>query len=280
MAKRWSGAIVALLVLLAAACKDGGQGAAPLPSMTVAETATAASPLPTATPRVTHIVAISAGHGGPENVGAVHRNAEGEVDLVEKDLNLDVARRLDELLRAAGYGTVLIRGGDYTLATTVPGDFAATVRGESQERADIANAAGADIILAIHFNGGEPEQAGTAVFYDPDRAFGDESRMLATSIYDALIDTFLRLGYDAPQNGVLNDSMTAAAELTGTGHTFLLGESPGFRTTQMPGMIGEALFVTNDAEAALLRRDDVRQAIAQGYKDGIDAYFAWLSAQP
>ncbi len=238
--------------------------------------ATAETPQPR-----TYTVAISAGHGGPDNVGAVHKNAQGEVDLVEKDLNLDVARRLDLLLRAGGYRTVMIRDDDYGLTPAVPGDFAATTRNESQARADKANAAGADIILAIHHNGSnDARQAGTSVYYNPDRSFGAASGVLATDIYNEIIARLRDGGYESPPRGVLSDSATAAAALTGEGHTFLLGDVPGFRPTNMPGMIGEALFVSNDTEAAVLQRDETRQAIAQGYKDGIDRYFAWLRMQP
>ena len=270
--------MLTILVLLSAACGDGGGSSrGPEPSQHVSFLATATpTPTPTAQARV-RTVAISAGHGGPGNVGAVHQNAQGQTDLVEKDLNLDVARRLDAQLRAAGYRTVLIRDGDYSLAPAVPGDFAATVRAESQARADVANEAGADIILAIHFNGSDdPTQSGTEVYYNPDRSFGESSRVLASSIYDAIVARLRELGYDTRQRGVMDDGGTAAAALTGEGHTFLLGETPGFRSTQMPGMIGEALFVSNDTEALLLQRDEVRQAIAQAYKDGIDTYFAWL----
>jgi N-acetylmuramoyl-L-alanine amidase len=268
---------LAALLVLGAGCGGGSErGAEPSPSTTPTATA-APTEVATAQPHP-YAVAISAGHGGPDNIGAVHKDAQGQVDLVEKDLNLDVARRLGQLLRSDGYRTVLIRDGDYSLAATVAGDFAQTVRNESQARADKANAAGADIILAIHFNGGDPSQSGTAVYYDPDRSFGEESKVLATSIYDAIIARLHAIGYETQPRGVLNDSATAAGALA-RGHTFLLGESPGFRPTQMPGMIGEGLFVTNDTEAALLQRDDVRQEIAQAYKDGIDQYFSWLSAQ-
>ncbi len=77
----------------------------------------------------------------------------------------------------------------------------------------------------------------------------------------------------------MNDTQTAAAALTGQGHTFLLGESPGFRVTTMPGMIGEALFLTNEQDAELLRSDNVRQAIAEAYKTGIERYFTWLTSR-
>lgn len=257
--------------VIAAAC--GREGTAP-----TATPAPTARPASIATPPPGHIVAISAGHGGPGNSGAVHTNAAGEADLIEKDLTLDVARRLDALLRADGYRTVLIRDCDCALSTPVPGDLAESVRRESQARTDVANAAGAEALVLIHFNGSDdPAQAGTSVYYDANRPFGERSGQLATYIYEAVLARLHDLGYDARPGGVLSDGLTAAAALTGTGHTYTLGEAPGFRASLMPGMIGEALFITNDAEAALLLREDVRQAIAQAYKDGLDHYFAGLT---
>src|SRR5437868_1445210 len=48
--------------------------------------ATSDRPLTTPEPASSqpHAVAISAGHGGPHNVGAVHKDAQGNADLVEK----------------------------------------------------------------------------------------------------------------------------------------------------------------------------------------------------
>ena len=263
---------VALLVLataLLAACGGGARTAA-VPSLQPTSVTTQA----TSPARTPFVVAISAGHGGPQNVGAVHTNTEGAVDLVEKDLNLDVARRLDALLRADGYRTILIRDGDYSLAPPVP-DFNESVRLESQARADIANAAGADIILALHFNGSDDAaQSGTEVYYNPDRAFGDRSRMLATFVDESLLAGIRALGYDTRDRGIMNDASIGAR--FDQAHTFLLGEAAGFRPTEMPGVICEPLFVSNDVEAALLQRDDMRQAIAAAYKAGIDRYVRWL----
>ncbi len=172
---------------------------------------------------------------------------------------------------------MLIRDGDHSLVPNARVETTEGVRLESQARAEVANQANADVVLAIHFNGSDPGQSGTEVYYNPDRSFGEESRVLATSVYDAILAALRSIGYQARARGVMNDSRTAAAALAGQPHTFLLGESPGFRATRMPGMIGEALFVTNDYEAQLLMRDDVRQAIAGAYKTGIENYFAWLS---
>jgi N-acetylmuramoyl-L-alanine amidase len=41
----------------------------------------------------------------------------------------------------------------------------------------------------------------------------------------------------------------------------------------MPSVLVEALFLSNPTEAALLLRDDARDALARGYAQGIIEYF-------
>jgi len=84
-------------------------------------------------------VVIDAGHGGHDS-GAFTRGRRGP-RLLEKDLALDVARRLEGKLRAAGFRTVMTRRDD----TFIPLD----------ERARISNSSNAhrdSIFVAIHFN--------------------------------------------------------------------------------------------------------------------------------
>src|ERR1700730_5781906 len=108
----------------------------------VSSTATGPSATSTTTAK---IIAISAGHGGPHNVGAVQQDAQGRAELVEKDLTLDVARRLNVVLQQRGYRTMMIRDGDYSLSSNDTGELTtASVRAESQARADVANDAHAD----------------------------------------------------------------------------------------------------------------------------------------
>lgn len=82
-------------------------------------------------------VVIDAGHGGHDS-GAFTR---GRPRVLEKDLTLDVARRLEVKLRAAGFRTVMTRRDD----RFIPLD----------ERARISNRCnshGKSIFVAVHFN--------------------------------------------------------------------------------------------------------------------------------
>lgn len=273
-------AIVAIAVLLSG-CSGGGHAeptdvgsrgtAAGSLTSIVADTPTAE----TGSARVLvngRVIAISAGHGGPHNTGAVHHDRAGNVDLVEKDLNLDIARRLDALLRDAGYVTVMLRDGDYSVSPEGGAETPEQIRAESQARADIANEHHADVLVVIHHNGSDdPLVSGTEVYYDPERPFGDKSLKLATAIHDALIRRLRFLPYDVADRGIKDDA--PIGQRYGQPHTYLFGDSPGFRWTTMPAALGEALFVSNDREADLLQRDRVRDAIASAYRDGIEAYF-------
>jgi hypothetical protein len=62
-------------------------------------------------------------------------------------------------------------------------------------------------------------------------------------------------------------------------HSWLLGTNDNFRPSLMPGMIGEALFITNPKDAEQLQKPEIRQTLAEGYKAGIDAYFGWFQRQ-
>lgn len=222
-------------------------------------------------------VAIDPGHGGANYTGAAHRDAAGNVDMLEKDRNLEVALRLDARLRAAGYRTVLTRDGDYSLTRFDPYNYRASQRIEFQARVDKVNQAQADIVVSLHFNGSDdPSASGLEVYYNPDRSFGDKSRMLAISVHDALISAIRSQGYDVKDRGIKND-----AEVGGdpaNPHSYLLGTDANFRASLMPGIIAEPLFLTDDEDAAQLAKPAVRDAIAAAYQSGIDAYFKWLTS--
>ncbi len=218
-----------------------------------------------------YTVAIDAGHGGSQ-FGA------SRYGLIEKDVNMDVAFRLEALLRAAGYNTSLIRAGDYAFVPDDP-DNRAFTKADIQVRVDNANGQRPDILVSVHHNGNDDSgQSGTEVYYNPDRTYGYYSFALADVIQQSLVTALKLAGYETRDRGVKND-----AEIHGdpnNPHSWLLGANDDFRPSLMPGMIGEALFITNAKDAEQLQKPEIRQAIAEGYKAGIDAYFGWFQRQP
>ncbi len=218
-------------------------------------------------------VAIDAGHGGAES-GATHVFKDGS-KLYEKDVNLKVATKVGDELYRLGYNVVMTRRTDTRVngGRDVNGDGKVTLEDDLQARIDIANNAHADIFVAIHNNGiNSTTIHGTEVYYCAARPFADNSRKLAVFTQEALVRAMREVGYNTVDRGAKDDS-----KALGLGrHYFLLGPKSNIiaRPSNMPAIIGESLFVTNDAEANLLRQDYFLSAIATGYVMAINRYFA------
>jgi N-acetylmuramoyl-L-alanine amidase len=212
------------------------------------------------------VITLDAGHGGTE-IGAAHRFADGTV-LAEKDLNLRVMLRLRELLQQATYQVTVTRTRD----ALVSGDGKVKLSDDLQARVDIANASGSDIFVSIHFNGiSDPNLKGTYVFFDPDRPFADRSKALADIVDQSLTKALKDAGYVTVDHGATKDT-----SVLGGDHYYLLSPKTDRvpRPSQMPAIIGEGLFLTNEDDANAIRKDAIVEAVARGYADGIKAFFA------
>ena len=80
-------------------------------------------------------VVVDAGHGGHDS-GASTRGRGSRV--LEKDLTLDMARRVEFKLRAAGFRTVMTRRADRFVSL--------------DDRVEISNAQSKSVFISIHFN--------------------------------------------------------------------------------------------------------------------------------
>ena len=227
------------------------------------------------------IIYINPGHGGGDE-GAVHTNAKGVVDLTEARANLGISLKLAEILRAKGY-TVLLSREDAGVKEDAPedtnGDGRLTNRDGLQRVVDEANDSKADLFISVHNNAATAKSAhGTEVYYCASRTFGAKSKRLARLALAHILEELKSAGYESFNRGVKDDSSL----YRNRGHLFVLGPSTGTssfrrivhpRETKMPGILGETLFVSNETESALLKRDDIRAAIARGYAAAVDEYF-------
>jgi N-acetylmuramoyl-L-alanine amidase len=218
-------------------------------------------------------VTLDAGHGGTE-IGASHVYPDG-FKLVEKDLNLTVMLRVRDLLLQAGFQVTTTRTRDVQVNADkkdLTGDGRVTLSDDLQARVDLANATASDILVSIHHNGiSDPNIKGTYVFFDPDRAYVDRNRTLADLVDRALAKALKDAGYNTIDHGATKDTA-----VLGGGHYYLLSPKTDAvtRPSQMPAIIGEPLFLTNDDDANAARKDAILEAIARGYVEGIKAYFA------
>ncbi len=102
--------------------------------------APAPSPGSTYVPSNPRLIVIDPGHGG-DDPGTVRGN------VAEKNLTLEMSKRLRDILVARGWQVVMTRTGDYDVG--VAGDTDAHML---QARDDIANSQGARLFISIHVN--------------------------------------------------------------------------------------------------------------------------------
>ncbi len=141
------------------------------------------------------------------------------------------------------------------------GDGQVSVDDDLQARVDAANAAGADLLISVHNNGGPASLHGTSVYYCIDSTHGQESRAFAALAQQALGISLQQAGYQTTDLGFHDDAGLGKPY----GHLFLTGaKTPRVaRPSEMPAIVGESLFVSNPTEAKLLGRADVVYAIAR-----------------
>jgi N-acetylmuramoyl-L-alanine amidase len=255
----------------------------PTPSPTGTFTATpSGTPTPTFTPTaLPPLVAIDPGHGG-RDYGGRHFDADGHMDISEKEINLVIALKAAEQVRAAGFRVILTRDGDYRLNSEARLDLNEDGEVDSADevlaRADLVNNAGADLLLSIHQNAyyGDDAQevGGTQTLYCAERSFGEANQRFAQLVHEQTLTALGEVGYAVRDRGVLRDEHINVPDAKGK-HLLLLGPKTDRITipSQMPGVLSETLFVTNDVEAELLQRADVQDALARAYAAAISAYF-------
>ncbi|MDR7855041.1 N-acetylmuramoyl-L-alanine amidase [Tissierella sp.] len=182
------------------------------------------------------VIVIDPGHGGIDS-GAVSIN-----ERYEKDINLDISKKLYERLRLIGYKVILTRDTDEYV--------------DNKERANLANKKAARIFLSIHCNSLENSNStnGIQVLYYPYRESNiddPQNEILAQNVLEKML---LNTGVD-------NKGIVAREDL------LVLNQ------TNMPAIIVECGFLSNTNEANLLLTDEYQDKIVDGIVDGLDKYF-------
>jgi N-acetylmuramoyl-L-alanine amidase len=207
-------------------------------------------------------VVLDAGHGGDDE------GARGANGIVEKELVLDVARRVRAHLNAAGLQVLLTRERDVYVPLV--------------DRTTIANEARGDLFISIHANAASARGArGIETFFLSLEASDDAARQVAARENAAFRDLAVpAVASDDPLVTILGD--LAASELMQESDEFArlaqhelsaLDGAPSRGVKQapfvvlmgleMPAALVEIGFVSNPHDARALAADDRRERIAQ-----------------
>ena len=214
-------------------------------------------------------VVLDPGHGGTDP-GAI-----GRTGVAEKWLTLQLSLTLAERLRATGYEVLLTRQDDSTLTL--------------QKRTEFANGIDADVFISIHINSARNRKLrGFETYYldmaiDPIAAetaarenasgqagsMGDLGEML-----EAIIENENKGASSELASSIQDSLVMHVAKSYGNVHDLGVKTAPFFVLVgaDMPAVLVEASFVSNEEEEAWLKSAAYRSELAEAIEIGLQSY--------
>jgi N-acetylmuramoyl-L-alanine amidase len=192
-----------------------------------------------------YVVAIDAGHGGtPDNnhpAVPFDPGVIGPHGLLEKDVTLDVAQRVQRMLTAQSVSVVMTRSDDRYI------DIGTRMQSATDRHASL--------FVSIHMNSfGSATAGGTTVLYPADASSAFAQRMSDT------------LGTELAPLGLADDGTQLKSDM--------------WVTATMPTVTVEAAYLSNPYEEALMGEADARDAIARAIVVGIGRQSPGMVAPP
>ena len=189
------------------------------------------------------VIVIDAGHGG-EDGGA---SANG---LLEKDINLSIALKLRDMLTISGYKVVMTRDSDVSVYDSTADTTREKKVSDLKNRAEMINSSQNNILVSIHQNKFEQSQYfGTQMFYSKN---DPKSAVLAEELRKSVT------GMLQPDNK--RELKQADSNI------YILDKA------QVPAVIVECGFLSNEEEAKKLADSDYQQKMAFSVYSGIIGY--------
>lgn len=189
------------------------------------------------------IIVIDPGHGGIDS-GTIKYN------VVEKDINLDTAKRLRALLVERGYKVVMTREEDISLEKF--GGGSNRHRKDLDARVKKINSCNAQLYLSIHVNCSPKRSStnGSIVFYN--RKY-EKNTLLAYDLQRSLNKVTLpgierAIHNPVPERFYVTDR------------------------ARIPGALIELGFISNSREREFLKKDEFREALAEALLNGVENY--------
>ncbi|MGE3954726.1 MAG: N-acetylmuramoyl-L-alanine amidase [Parachlamydiales bacterium] len=180
------------------------------------------------------IITLDAGHGG-KDPGALSANKQYQ----EKNLALATTLMVRDHLKAMGYQIHLTRTNDTFVPLT--------------DRSKLANENKSDLFVSIHYNHSDsPTARGVEVFTFKTDVTGNretEAKKLASTVLSQVIECT-----SAPSRGVKEANFSV------------------LRRTQMPAILVEGGFLSNEIELRYLQDPRYLNSVAWGIANGIDKY--------
>ena len=191
-----------------------------------------------------NIIVIDAGHGLPDG-GAT---ANG---IIESEVNLQIAKQLEDMLLDLGYETVMTRSDEKNIADADKQNSISQIKKtDLTNRVNIINESGADFCISIHLNKYESSKYwGWQTFYSEGSV---EGKKIAELIQSSIGDTI---------------------EKENKRQALKISNIKIVDKTNIPVVIVECGFISNYDEALLLQDEAYQEKLVNGICNGIEKYY-------
>lgn len=182
---------------------------------------------------------LDAGHGG-KDPGAIYDN------VYEKDINLDIVKKLQFELEKMGAVVLLTRDDDYDLASI---DAKKRKQSDLLKRANLINESKCDMYISIHLNAySSTKWSGLQIFYDD---INPNNKILAEIM-----------------NETLKSNLKTVREIKRENGYFM------YHKINVPGILIESGFITNSNDRYKLKDSNYQVILARNIVLGVVNYFS------
>lgn len=180
-------------------------------------------------------IILDPGHGGRD----LGTHSKKPTKYQEKILTLATARMVKSQLEEMGYRVLMTRTRDVFISL--------------DKRSQFANARDPDLFVSLHFNSAPNKQAeGIEIFYyrsEDDKDRTSDSKFLAHTILNRILKNT-----EAKSRGIKHGNLSV------------------IRETNMPAVLVEGGFLTNESEAHKIKDPEYLKRLSQGIAQGIHDY--------
>ena len=189
-------------------------------------------------PLMGKVIYVDIGHGG-NDPGAMYK------DILEKDINLEIGKKIEQSLLKKGAIVYLTRYDDYDLSVT---NTINNKRSDLSRRGNLINKSGCDLFISIHLNAEETGVwRGAQVFYN-DKL--EKNKKIAETI-----QKYFKKNLNSTRKAKVDNSL------------YLL------KRIDRPGVLLELGFLSNSNDRYLLKQESYQNKISDTITNAIISYF-------
>ncbi len=200
---------------------------------------------------VTNRIIIDAGHGEPDG------GAESANGIRESNLNLQIAKQLENVLKDNGYEVIMTRESEDNISGLPRDSGIRNLKvADTNKRIELINSSNAEYVISIHMNKfSDSKYSGWQTFYSKN---SEEGKLLAECI----------------QSGIGEET-----EIKNNRSTLKIEGIRIMEKTNIPVVIVECGFLSNEEECARLQDESYQNKIAEGILRGIEKYNSHTEAR-